>query len=55
MKGETTIMENYKQLFLDRWKELEPVIHLEKDEDGKIISTSFLKKDVCDNAYNIIF
>lgn len=46
MKDETTIMENYKQLFLDRWKELEHEIHLEKDEDGEIISASFLKKDV---------
>ena len=41
MKDETTIMENYKQLFLDRWKELEHEIHLEKDEDGEVISTSF--------------
>ena len=39
-------MENYRQLFLDRWKELENIIHLEKDEDGEIISTSFLNKDV---------
>lgn len=39
-------MENYRQLFLDRWKELKNVIHLEKDEDGEIISTSFLNKDV---------
>ena len=46
MKDETTIMENYKQLFLDRWKELESVIHLEKDEDGEVISTSFLNKNV---------
>ena len=41
MKDETTIMKDYKQLFLDRWKELEPVIHLNKDEDGEVISTSF--------------
>ena len=46
MKDETTIMENYKQLFLNRWKELESVIHLEKDEDGEVISTSFLNKNV---------
>ena len=39
-------MANNRQLFLDRWKKLENVIHLEKDEDGEIISTSFLKKDV---------
>ena len=32
---EVNIMENYRQLFLDRWKELENVIYLEKDEDGK--------------------
>ena len=39
-------MKDYKQLFLDRWKELEHEIHLDKDEDGEIISTSFLKKNV---------
>lgn len=37
---------NYKQLFLDRWKELENQIQLERDEDGEIISTSFLKNHV---------
>lgn len=36
----------YKQLFLDRWKELNNQINLERDEDGEIISTSFLKEDV---------
>ena len=41
---------NYKQLFLDRWKELENQIQLERDEDGEIISTSFLKNHV---FYNI--
>lgn len=36
----------YKQLFLDRWKELKNQINLDKDEDGEIISTSFLKEDI---------
>lgn len=37
---------NYKQLFLDRWKELGDNLNVEKDEDGEIVSTSFLKRDV---------